>query len=177
MNNWFMIVLYFSGTGNTRYVAEMFAKRMDCQSISIESKCDFAALIQNNEEIVFCFPIYGSTPPGIMRTFVKKYKDALQGKKLVLLCTQALGSGDGARSLMDELESVSCEVIYAEHFFMPNNICNIPFPVLPEKAYRRMTKKKVQKIYDNLKRKKYKKEVFIQFRLWWEICSVFRLRK
>lgn len=36
-----MIVFYFSGTGNTKYIAELFANTMQCQVISIEKESKF----------------------------------------------------------------------------------------------------------------------------------------
>lgn len=157
-----MVLFYFSGTGNSKYIADLFSEKMQCLNISVEKENEFDihSMIYENAEIGFCFPIYGSCPPKIMRAFVTKYREALQGKKLILLCTQAMGSGDGARSLLEELEGISYEVIYAEHFFMPNNICNIPFPVLPKKWYPKLAQHKVDKIYKNLNRKKYKRRGF-----------------
>lgn len=153
-----MIVFYFSGTGNTKYIAELFANAMKCQVISIEKerKFDIESIIYQNEIITFCFPIYGSFPPKIIRDFVGKYKEGLNNKKLILLCSQAMASGDGARSILDELEGIKYEVIYASHFLMPNNICNIPFPVLAKKWYVKKAKSKIQKIANNLNMKKYK---------------------
>lgn len=43
---------------------------------------------------------------------------------------------------------------------MPNNICNIHFPVLPKKMYPILTKRKIQKICTNLKKEKHIKRGF-----------------
>ncbi|MDO5409356.1 MAG: EFR1 family ferrodoxin [Lachnospiraceae bacterium] len=155
-----MIAVYFSGTGNSRYAAELFAEKMQCKSISIEEQCDFDLLMQEASEIAFFFPIYGSCPPIIMRKFVQIHKKALQGKKLLLFCTQAMASGDGARSLLDELNGISYEVIYAEHFIMPGNICNMRIPALPKAVYRKLTQRKIRKIHADLMRRKYKRKGF-----------------
>lgn len=71
-----------------------------------------------------------------------------------------MASGDGARSILDELEGIKYEVIYASHFLMPNNICNIPFLVLSKKWYVKKAKSKIQKIAKNLNMKKYKRTGF-----------------
>ena len=125
-----MLTLYFSGTGNSRYVAMRFSSLMQADCHSIEETVDFDACLSKSETVCFCYPTYGSCVPRIMRDFVTTHKMALTGKKLVLFCTQLLFSGDGARVFMDLLEGVRCEVIYAEHIRMPNNICNVfLFPV------------------------------------------------
>lgn len=119
-----MIMLYFSCTGNSKYIANMFSDKMDIQCHSIEEKIDFKSLIDKHETIAFCYPIYGSYVPRIMRDFVQGKVDKLKNKKLIIFCTQLMFSGDGARSFTDLLPDGYGEVIYAEHFNMPNNICN-----------------------------------------------------
>ncbi|MDD4772914.1 MAG: hypothetical protein PHZ09_04840 [Eubacteriales bacterium] len=40
-----ILILYFSGTGNSRYIAELFAAGMNARCHSIEEAEDFDALI------------------------------------------------------------------------------------------------------------------------------------
>ena len=80
-----MLMLYFSGTGNSKYIAERFCNVMNthlpqtasagllAHCCSIEEKIDFEQLIFSHETIGFCYPIYGSRVPRIMREFVRKY--------------------------------------------------------------------------------------------------------
>ena len=121
-----MITLYFSGTGNTKYIAELFSRKMGIDCLSIEDDADFAFLMNNHDTIAICYPIYGSRVPLIMREFVATYLAELKGKKIAIFVTQMAFSGDGARALCDLFPIGHIEVIYAEHFRMPNNICNIP---------------------------------------------------
>lgn len=119
-----MLTIYFSGTGNSRYIAEQFSKRMKWACFSIEEKADFDRLIKDADTIAFCYPIYGSDVPLIMQNFLHEHASLLENKKLIIFCTQLLFSGDGARVMTDYLLGVPHQVIYAEHFNMPNNICN-----------------------------------------------------
>ena len=131
-----MLMLYFSGTGNSKYIAELFCKYMNgkcnsakCNSVncnSIEDDINFCQLLASEEIIGFCYPIYGSRVPRIMREFVERYIDFLKNKKTIIFCTQLIFSGDGARVFTDIFPKNWVEVIYAEHFFMPNNVCNFP---------------------------------------------------
>ena len=123
-----MVVFYFSGTGNTKYVAENLAKQMRSDCYSIEEQQDFDALIRENNTVCFCYPIYCSGVPRIMREFAEGLKMALKGKRVAIFCTQVMYSGDGARAFTDIFPENWFKVVYAEHFFMPNNLCN----VLPE---------------------------------------------
>jgi len=124
-----MITFYFSATGNTKFIAELFSRNMNAKCISIED--DFTDEITSHDIIAFCYPIYGSRVPRIMREFVASHTNSLAGKKVIILVTQLLFSGDGARVFTDMLGSA--EVIYAEHFNMPNNICNTPLFKKPGK--------------------------------------------
>ena len=128
-----MLILYFSGTGNTKYIAELFSGKTGARCMSIEDEAGFfneeiRSEIQLNETIVFCYPIYGSRVPLIMRQFAAKYIDFLRGKKIIILVTQVAFSGDGARAFCDLFPKDHIQVVYAEHFSMPNNVCNFPSP-------------------------------------------------
>lgn len=120
-----MFTLYFSGTGNSRYVARLFAQTMGCACHSIEDPVDFSDLMQQSDTIAFVYPIYLSRVPRILSEFVMAHHVDLRGKKLVILCTQLSFSGDGARCFTDLLPRGSYEVLYAEQINMPNNVNNI----------------------------------------------------
>ncbi len=126
-----LILFYFSGTGNSRYIARAFCERYPAQCRSIEEHADFDALIAAGGDTVgFCYPVYGSSVPRLMREFVQAHAEALSGKRFVIFCTQLIFSGDGAHALTAFLPQGESNVIYAEHFRMPNNLCNVPvFPV------------------------------------------------
>jgi len=133
-----MLTLFFSATGNTEYIARLFSKRMDAKCLSIEEEADFVQEINEHDTIAFCYPIYGSRVPRIMREFVDRFISELNGKKIIIFTTQMLFSGDGARVLTDLLGNCSAEVIYAEHFRMPNNVGNAVI-------FRKESKIKIQK--------------------------------
>ena len=162
-----MVVLYFSGTGNTKYIAKKFANKMGVKSYSIELDNNFEQLISRNDTITFCYPIYGSCVPKIMRMFVEKYKKLLNNKRIIILITQMMFSGDGARVFTDLLDGVRYEVIYAEHFNMPLNIPNIPVIDVKngEKLKKRIEKadKKLDKICKDINNKVIKKRGFNKF--------------
>lgn len=120
-----MLTLYFSGTGNSAYIANRFAKKMNHEAYAIEDPIDFKSLIKETDTIAFCYPIYTSCVPMIMRDFVSEHLDDLDGKNIIIFCTQLLFSGDGARVFTDLLNGITYTILYAEHFNMPNNICNL----------------------------------------------------
>ena len=165
-----MLALYFSGTGNTKYIAELFSRQMDATCFSIETVTDFTSKIKSHDTIAFCYPIYGSRVPLIMREFVIKHMADLTGKKLIIFAVQNFFSGDGARVFTDMFWEGTIEVVYAEHFCMPNNVCNLPF-------FRHASKRKIQKykcraeikmsrICNDIKQGIVKKRGFSRFSQW-----------
>ena len=130
-----MILFYFSGTGNSKYIAELFSNKMNINCYSIEIYADFDKLITENDTIAFCYPVYGSRVPRIFREFVTNHMGVLNGKKLIIFCTQLGFSGDGARAFTDMFNKDSVRIVYAEHFNMPNNINNMSiFPISSDKT-------------------------------------------
>ena len=163
-----MLTLYFSGTGNTEYVAELFSRKMNVKCFSIEEEdVDFTEEIKAHGTIAFCYPIYNSRVPRIMRIFVHEHMSVLVGKKIVILVTQQKFSGDGARVFTDLFESGAIEILYAEHFNLQQNMGNIPvWSALfrpTEKTNRRYIKKtetKMNIVCNNIKNGIVKKRGF-----------------
>jgi len=162
-----MLVLYFSGTGNSKYIAELLARNMDAACRSIEENTDFEALLKAEETIAFCYPVYASRVPRIMREFAALYSESLRGKKLIIFCTQMLFSGDGARAFAGLFPRKHARVIYAEHFIMPNNICNMFItPLASDGKVKKMLEKaerKMQKVCGNIKNNVIRKRGFNTF--------------
>jgi menaquinone-dependent protoporphyrinogen IX oxidase len=83
-------MFYFSGIGNSKYIAELFCENMNAEGYSIEKEVDFTKLIIDNDTIAFCYPVYMSRVPRIMREFVGKYMALLKGKNVIIFCTQLI---------------------------------------------------------------------------------------
>jgi len=159
-----MIILYFSGTGNSKYIAELFCQLNNANCYSIEENIHFDQLIASEEIIGFCYPIYGSRVPRIMREFALKHSEILKNKKIIIFCTQLIFSGDGARAFLDIFPKKHFKIIYAEHFFMPNNVCNLfILPLENEvkiKKYIKKAKQKMEKVCNNINKGIIKKRGF-----------------
>ena len=70
-----MILFYFSGTGNSRFVAEAFCRAAGTECYSIEEKLDASALMAAHEIVGFCYPVYGSCVAQPMREFVRAHAE------------------------------------------------------------------------------------------------------
>ena len=161
------LILYFSATGNSKFIAEVFAKQMNATIHSIEDDVDFLHLITTHETIAFSYPIYGSRVPRNLREFVTKYIKPIYHKKLIIFCTQMAFSGDGARAftyIFHPRRQNKLKVIYAEHFIMPNNVGNVFITPLAsdENALKQFAnaEKKMQKVCQEIKAGIIKKRGF-----------------
>ena len=92
-----MVEIYFGGTGNSRYAAEMFCDEYDeaAKAFSIEDDKVIDA-VKNDEMLVFAYPVQYSTVPKILRDFIIENKELWKNKKVFVIATIGLFSGDGA---------------------------------------------------------------------------------
>ena len=69
------MIFYFSGTGNTKFVAKEIAAGISEELLFIpdlirENRYEFT--LQPGETVGFCFPTHGWQPPRIVREFIKQ---------------------------------------------------------------------------------------------------------
>ena len=133
-----MIGIYFSGTGNSRYALELFLKEYDNDSVlfSIEDK-NLIEHINNYDEIVFSYPVQYSAVPKILSDFIHSNSSLWKGKKVFIIATMALFSGDGAGVLGRLLKQYGATITGGLHLQMPDSIAD-------EKVLKRSLKKNTQ---------------------------------
>ena len=95
-----MIGIYFSGTGNSKYAAELFCKEYDKEfsAYSIEDTEALAA-VADADLIIFAYPVQFSTVPKIMRDYISDHNELWKNKKVFIIATMGLFSGDGSGML------------------------------------------------------------------------------
>lgn len=120
-----MIGIYFSGTGNSRYVLECFFQEYDktVEIFSIEDE-NIIDKIKENEEIVFSYPVQYSNIPKILKDFIDIHSDLWKSKKIFVIATMGLFSGDGAGILARLLYKHGAEIIGGLHLKMPDSIAD-----------------------------------------------------
>ena len=87
--------MYFSGTGNTKYCTEAFAQATGGRACSMESD-EALEILRASDEIALGYPIYFSDIPRIVKAFILKHADMFRGKRVFVIATMGLFSGDGA---------------------------------------------------------------------------------
>ena len=121
-----MVGIYFSGTGNTKYCIEKFCSEYEkyCCIVSIEEK-NIVDIIKNNEMIIFAYPTYYSNLPKIVRDFIEENSSIWHNKKIFIITTMALFSGDGAGCLARILKKNGAKIIGGLHIKMPDCIGDV----------------------------------------------------
>lgn len=118
-----MVGIYFSGTGNTKFCVEKFltSYEINANAFSIEDRQAVEA-IKRNEEIVFAYPVYFSNMPKIVCDFINRNRSIFSGKKIFVIATMGLFSGDGAGCAARLFIKYGAEVIGGLHLKMPDCI-------------------------------------------------------
>ncbi|MDE7330642.1 MAG: EFR1 family ferrodoxin [Lachnospiraceae bacterium] len=163
-----MTGIYFSGTGNTRHCIEKFIQEFSILSqprafsgkqsasskrtaqtpvVSIEESSPAAKALQDAQDIiVLAYPVYYSNLPKIMRDFIVENKDAWKGKKVYILCTMGLFSGDGTGVSARLLRKYGASVIGGLHLIMPDSICDVKILKYPPEKNRQIIAKADRKL-------------------------------
>lgn len=110
------MIFYFTGTGNSLYVAQKLAEYTKTQIASIAEIMDGKRKPEWDEVTGIVYPIYAWSPPKMVLDFVKKYP--IQSEYVFSVCT----CGDEAGQAMKVLEKrMGQELNYAASIAMPNN--------------------------------------------------------
>ncbi|MBQ7066482.1 MAG: EFR1 family ferrodoxin [Lachnospiraceae bacterium] len=120
-----MIGIYFSGTGNTRFCVEYLLQQLetDAKAYSIEAE-NVSEQIKKEQEIILGYPIYYSNLPKILNDFIIENKDLWMDKKIYLVATMGLFSGDGAGVAARQLKKYGAKITGGLHLAMPDCICD-----------------------------------------------------
>lgn len=124
------MIFYFSGTGNTKWVAETIASHINEQILNIadEINGDCVYKLAEKERIGFCFPVHGWQPPGIIRRFISKCHFTNTGNHYCyILCTCGSEVGKTMEIFAHDLRRVGLRVDSFFSLKMPNTYIALPF--------------------------------------------------
>lgn len=116
------MVLYFTGTGNSKYIAEKIAKALEMDIVSINKKIktnDFSQ-INSTDELIFSVPTYGWRIPRIVSDWIEKIKfSGCKKAYFVMNCGGEIGNAE--KYLKKLCENVGFEYMGVKEIVMPEN--------------------------------------------------------
>lgn len=128
------MIIYFSGTGNSRFAARLLADELQEQitflpNLIPESE-DFTKKISEEKRLIFVFPIYSWGIPPIILSFIDqinpKATELLQKKAIIMICTCGDETGLAPEMLVKKLKSKGLNLYSGWSVIMPNDYVLLP---------------------------------------------------
>lgn len=118
------VLYYFSGTGNTKWVADKFKDSfklydIDLHLINIESIEQVN--IKSYAFVIIGSPVYAEVPPKIVEDFLNKLPKLENRIKTIIYSTQGAKSAAAASIISRKLEQKGYNVVIQSNIRMPNN--------------------------------------------------------
>ena len=120
------MIFYFTGTGNSGYVASEIAKANDDRIISISNlineKGEFEFTLNDDEIIGFIFPIYAWAPPKMVIDFIRKVKfNNYKNNYIFSVATCGANIGNAINIIEKEFNKKGMKLESGFSLVMPNN--------------------------------------------------------
>ena len=147
------MVLYYSSTGNTEYIARMLAKEINDECTDLLERIreqDFTK-IKSEKPFVICAPVYVGEMPTFLRDYLKRLP--LVGSREVYFVFTDGGSAGIAGALAKTI-TVKKDMVFKGYadFLMPSNyIVNNGFPSTPHDECIRRIKAAADKVTETAK--------------------------
>ena len=124
------MIVYFSGTGNTRWAAQRLAaatgERLLFIPDELNTACEYT--LETDERIGICFPVHGWQPPHIVREFVRRMNISnAAGHYAYALCTCGDSTGLAVKMLGEELAVKGIVLQSCQSLTMPESYVCLPF--------------------------------------------------
>lgn len=118
-----LLILYFSGTGNTKFIGNRIGKKLseldhDVTTVSVENFDPKE--VEHYDFLVFGYPIYGLDMPNFLKDYVNQLTvPKTQG--VSIYCTMGYDGGNSLRTTGDMLTDRGFIVVHTEEFKMPGS--------------------------------------------------------
>jgi ferredoxin len=118
-----LLILYFSGTGNTAYIAEKLKLDLENKNLGIDSEISPLEIfsvdtIHNYDLVCFGFPVYALDSPEIVKNFLKQLP-MVENKGLFLYCTMGLAAGNALRKTWKQFSNKGFNLLGYTKIKMP----------------------------------------------------------
>jgi Pyruvate/2-oxoacid:ferredoxin oxidoreductase delta subunit len=116
-----LLLWYYSGAGNTEFIARRLSERLAEQAFEVTTRRITVQTIksagQDDSLLVIGFPVYDLKPPDLVRALINSLRPGQ--RPVAWFCTKALLSADSIRSLMDLAQNKGFFTIATAEYMMP----------------------------------------------------------
>ena len=138
-----VMIFYFSGCGNSRFIAESIAQALNEQLVFIpeaDRENRFEYSLAEGERVGFVFPIYSWNPPQLVVRFVRKLRFARKPAYVWMAITCGDNGGMAEKVFAEHLAKIGLQLSADYCFQMPNTYVNMAGMSTdkPEKAKRKI---------------------------------------
>ena len=140
------MILYFTGTGNSAYVAKQLGEKLNDEVINLFEKIknhDYSE-VNSDKPFVFVYPTYAWQMPKILRDWIEKTK--FSGHKLAyFVSTCGMSMGDTSKALQELCTKKGFQYAGCASVVMPENYIAM-FPVPNEEQIQEILEKADKRI-------------------------------
>lgn len=118
-----ILILYFSGTGNTHFIAEKINTTLQNKDFSVDicSVEDFSPnSINDYNLLVLGYPVYGCDSPAFFQKYIAELKPATH-KGLIIFSTMGVYGGNSIRKTSSILSENKFTLLHYEELKMPGS--------------------------------------------------------
>ncbi|MGN1350472.1 MAG: EFR1 family ferrodoxin [Anaerovoracaceae bacterium] len=120
-----MIGVYLSGTGNTKHCVEKLLDLLDgtADCVPLEHP-RIIQMLERQDTVILGYPTQFSNAPFMVRDFIKRNAFLWSRKKIFLVNTMGLFSGDGTGCTARILKKYGAEILGGIQIKMPDSVCD-----------------------------------------------------
>ncbi len=122
------MIFYFSGTGNSAWVARRLAEGQHEPLLSIAAEMDKSGeyKLKEGEKVGFVFPVYAWGPPPIVVRFIRRMKTDKRPDYLFFVCTCGDDTGRTAQVFSSAVAQKGWQCAAGYSVTMPNTYVSLP---------------------------------------------------
>lgn len=142
-------VIYFSGTGNTKRVGEVFKHYLEQMSYDVDMIDIYESKIKDYDLIIIGSPTYTMASSHNVHRYIRKQftGDRFKKTKFITYVTHGWGTTYGHFTLRDVLRKQGLDVVGARSFLAPSN-----FYMFNEKIQPKQNEQEIMKLNINIQR-------------------------
>ena len=148
-------IFYFSGTGNSLWIAKKIADELNGQLISANSQKESSVINTEAEIIGLIFPLYDFKPPVIIEEIIDKIYN-IESKYIFAVCTYGISPAKSLLKIEEKIKNKDGKLAGGFAVEMPHSgIGSQNISLLDQNRILKQSAEKVDNIYNYIKIKNY----------------------